>query len=54
MSDKLKRLLERNGLKSLNDPAATREELEEALMEIAQNQADLEDALVELADMIGG
>lgn len=32
----------------------TIEELEEALVEIAQNQSDLEDALVELAEMIGG
>lgn len=54
MNEKIKRLLERNGLKSLDDPTATREELENALMEIAQNQADLEDALVELAEMIGG
>lgn len=52
--DKLQKLMEKNGIKSLKDSTASREELEDALVEIAQNQADLEDALVELAGMIGG
>lgn len=54
MTEKLKKLMQLNGVKSLKDESATNEELEEALLEIAQNQADLEDALVELAQMMGG
>lgn len=54
MCEKLKKLMQLNGVESMKNPAATNEELEEALVEIAQNQSDLEDALVELAEMIGG
>lgn len=35
-------------------PAATNEELEEAVLELAQNQSDIEDAILELAELIGG
>lgn len=52
MSEKLKRLMERNGISSLYDTSATNAELEEAMIEIAQNQADIEDAIVELAELI--
>lgn len=54
MEEKLTRLLARNGVAALEDPAATRAELEEAVVELAQSQAELEDALVELAAMMGG
>ena len=52
MNEKLQKLMERNGIRSLDKPEATNAELEEAIIEIAQNQADLEDAIVELAQMI--
>lgn len=54
MNEKLKKLMELNGISSLKDPTSTRKELEDALVELASNQADIEDALVELAEMIGG
>lgn len=54
MTDKLKRLMEKNGIKSLKRQTATPEELEDAMLELAQNQSDIEDALIELAEMIGG
>lgn len=47
-------MMQRQGISTLKNPAASNEELEEALVEIAQNQSDLEDALVELAELIGG
>lgn len=49
---KLEDLLAKNHLASMKNMDATNEELENALCEIAQNQADIEDALVELASMI--
>lgn len=52
MNDKLKKLMEKNGINSLYDTAATNAELEDAMIEIAQNQADIEDAIVELAELI--
>lgn len=48
----LEDLMVKNHLASLKSMDATNEELEDALCEIAQNQADIEDALVELASMI--
>lgn len=54
MNDKLKHLMELNKVASLKVQSATNEELEEAVLELAQSQADLEDAIVELAEMIGG
>ena len=52
MSEKLKHLMELNKIRSMKKETATNEELEEALMEIAQNQSDLEEAIVELAELI--
>lgn len=54
MCDKLKKLMELNHIKSMKVQAATNEELEEAVLELAQSQADLEDAICEIAEMIGG
>ena len=54
MCDKLKRLMELNRIKSMKVQTATNEELEDAVLELAQNQADLEDAIVELAELLGG
>ena len=52
MTDKLKHLMELNHIKSMKVQTATNEELEEAVLELAQNQADLEDAICELAEMM--
>lgn len=52
MTDKLKRLMELNHVASMKVQTATNEELEEAVLELAQSQADLEDAIVELAEML--
>ena len=53
--DKITKLLmQLNNVHSLDDPAASREELETAVLELAQNQSDIEDAIVELAELIGG
>lgn len=52
MSEKLKKLMELNHIASMKVQAATNEELEEAVLELAQNQADLEDAIVEIAEML--
>lgn len=54
MTDKLKRLMEKNHIASMKVQAATNEELENAVLELAQNQADLEDAIVELAELMEG
>lgn len=54
MKDKLKRLMELNHIASMRVQTATNEELEEAVLELAQSQSDLEDAIVELAEMLGG
>lgn len=54
MNEKLKRLMELNHIASMKVQTATNEELENAVLELAQNQADIEDALTELAEMIGG
>ena len=57
MRERTKKLIEKIGLSEKDFQAkvsATPEELEEALIELAQNQADLEDAICELAEMIGG
>lgn len=52
MTEKLRRLMAANNVSSLKDPTATRGELEDAMLELAQNQADIEDAIVELAELI--
>lgn len=52
MCDKLKKLMELNHVKSIKVQTATNEELEEAVLELAQSQADLEDAIVELAELL--
>ena len=54
MNERMKRLMEMNHIASLRVQTATNEELESAIVELAQNQSDLEDAIVELANMIGG
>lgn len=54
MNDKIKRLMELNKITSMKIQTATNEELEDALFELAKNQADLEDAIIELAEIIGG
>lgn len=51
---KLEKLMELNHIKSMKVQTATNEELEDAVLELAQSQSDIEDALVELASMIGG
>lgn len=52
MTKKLRKLMELNNVSSLKDTTATRGELEDAVLELAQNQADIEDAIVELAELI--
>ena len=54
MKDKLKQLMELNHVAVVKVQTATNAELEDAIIELAQNQADLEDAIVELAEMLGG
>lgn len=54
MMDKLTQLLARNGIDDQMLRAATIEELENTMIELAAHQADLEDALVELAGLLGG
>lgn len=54
MKDKLKRLMELNGVNKLKNHVVTNAELEDALMELAQGQSDIEEAIMELAEIIGG